>query len=537
MPFRTGLSAVALLLATVAARGDEAVRRDGTRTAGRLALSAAGRFTFGDEPVAHLDRVRFSPRPPAPPPVPLWHQVHLGHGEVILAEVRKLDDTALHVRPAWADTLVVPRAAIEQVTNQPGWRPVRFDSFDGGPGRWATTGGARAEGGKLVFDRVGRAAETTFEPLAAGRVGVTVRAARTQGRRLSLGLGFVRDGRPAAVGVELVGPGEWFAVRAAARADHEGRVKRDGATHRLSAEFDRDRLAIFVDGWVLWARDAGPGELRSVTLVSDGDGDEAAAVDDVLVARPEPAGEPRTWADPTTDGVRSPDGDETFGSLAAVGPAGATLEVKGKRLALGWPDVAGVAFRRGPVAEPATRGEHVRLLVRTADGHRDVLDGAVKAFDDKAVGLVHPVLGELVIPRDRVEEVRLQFHGRRVPIDTAPHHLGARPAFGFAVPRPEGLRLVHTVRLDGAGSGFVVVDAASVGRAGTPVEVRVNGAAVGELNRLADRAEPVVRRYRLPVREWRGGDNEVEARLRPADGGKVTGIDVRAVRVELLEPR
>jgi hypothetical protein len=537
MTSRSRLTVAALLLAALAARGDEAVRRDGTRAPGRLALSEAGRFSFGAEPVANLDRVRFAPKPPPPPPVPLWHQVHLGHGEVLLAEVRTLDDAALHVRPAWAAGLAVPRAAVEQVTNPPGWRPVRFDPFDGGPGRWTTTGGARAEGGRLVFDRVGRAAETTFEPLAAGRVGVTLRAARTTGRRLTLGLGFVRDGRPAAVGVELVGPGEGLAVRTATRADHEGRIPRDGAVHHLSAEFDRDRLAIFVDERVLWAGDAGPGELRSVTLVSDGAGTEAAAVDDVLVARPDPPNGPRAWADPSADGVRSPDGDETFGSLAAAGPTGVTLEVKGNKLTLGWAEVGGLAFRRGPVAVRATRGEHVRLVVRTADGLRDVLDGAVKAFDDRAVVLVHAVLGELAIPRDRVEEVRLRFHGRRVPIDTAPHHLGARPAFGFAVPRPEGLSLARPVGLDGAGPGFVEVEAASVGRTGTPAEVRVNGEVVGELNRSADRAGPGVRRYRLPVKQWRQGDNAVEVRLRPADGGRVTGIDVRAVRAERIEPR
>src|SRR4051812_44277257 len=114
MPSRSRLPVAALLAAALAARGDEAVWSDGTRLPGRLTL-ADGHFRFRaagrDEPVAGLDRVHFAPKPPAPPPVALWHQVHLGHGEVLLAEVRRLDDAALRVRPAWADALTVPRVA------------------------------------------------------------------------------------------------------------------------------------------------------------------------------------------------------------------------------------------------------------------------------------------------------------------------------------------------------------------------------------------------------------------------------------------
>jgi hypothetical protein len=515
MPCPSRLSAAALLAVALAAHGDEAVRRDGTRLTGRLRLSEGGRIAFGDEPVGNLERVRFSPKPPAPPPVPLWHQVHLGRGQVVLAEVRSLDDKALRVRPAWAEALAVPRAAVEQVTNAPGWRPVRFDTFTGG---------------KLALD-------AAVPPLAAGRVLVTGRPAVTKGRRVSLDLGFVRDGRPAAVRVELSGPGEQFAITAPDQAHHEGRIKRGGEATRIAAEFDRDRLVVTVGEWVLWSRDAGPGELRSVKLVSEGDASEPVAIESLVVARPEPIGDLRAWADLTADAIRSPEGDETYGSLTAAGPAGATLEVKGKGLTLGWPDVAGFTFRRAVVTEQPTRGEHVRVLIHTADGQRDVLDGAVKALDDKALVLVHPILGELSVPRDRLEEVRFAFHGRRVPIDGAPHHLGTKPAFGFSTPKPEGMQLLRTINVDKPAPGFIVVEAAWLGRMGTPAEVRVNGEVVGELNRLADRADGAVREYRLPVERWRTGDNEVEVRLRPAGSGKVAGIDLRALWAEWPEPR
>jgi hypothetical protein len=540
MPSRSRLPVAALLAAALAAHGDEAVRSDGTRLTGRLTLAETGRFRFragvSDEPLAGLDLVRFTPKVPAAPPVPLWHQVRLGHDQVLLAEIHKLDEKGLHVRPAWADTLVIPRTAVERVTHLPGWRPVLVDSFDSLAG-WAKAGEPRAVDGRLVLDRSGQAVEANLRtPLAAGRVGVTFRSAVTTRRRVLLDLGFVRGGKPNAVRVELVGPGGEYTV-AAEKPDRAVKLKREPGRRRLSVEWDNDRLAVFVDEFVLWVRDAGPGELRSIKFVGEGDGTEAAGIDDVAVLAAVPVAEPRAWADLTADAVRSPDGDETFGTLSAVGPAGVTLDLKGKKLTLGWPDVAEFTFRCGSVTEKPTTGEHVRVRVRTAEGRRDELDGAVKAFDDRALVLVHPVLGELSLPRDRVEEVRFLFHGRRVPVDSVPHHLGARPAFGFAVPRPEGLRLAKTFPLDRPAAGFVVVDAAQVSGAGTPAEVRVNGEAVGELNRFAGRPQPVVRTYRLPVAGLQRGDNEVEVRLRPAAGGKVTGVDVRAVRLELADPR
>jgi len=542
MPSRSRLPVAALLAAALAAHGDEALRSDGSHVTGRLTLGDAGRFRFHtgdrDEPVAGLDRVSFAVKPPAAPPAAIWHQVHLGHGQVVLAEVRRLDDNALHVRTAWAEALAIPRVATERVTHPPGWRPVLFDAFDAGLGIWKQTGEPRTDGGRLVLDRGGQAIEAAVKPVAVGRVAVTFRSTVTTSRRVRLDLGFARDDRPRPASVELVGPGDRYAVAAADKPDLARGLKRDGGTHRLSVEFDKDRLAVFVDEWVVWVRDAGPGELRSIKLAGEGEGMEVATVDDVLVSAAVPVAEPRAWADLTTDAVRSPDGDETFGTLSAAGPTGVTLDVKGKKLTVAWPDAAEFAFR-GPVTEKPTGGEHVRVRVTTAEGQHDVFDGAVKAFDDKALVLIHPVLGELTLPRDRVEEVRFLFHGRRVPVDSMPHHLGSRPAFGFAVPKPEGLRFTRTINLDSPAAGFIVIDAAHVGARGTPVEVVINGERVGELNRLAGRAEPVVRAYRLPVAAGvlRRGDNEVEVRLRPPADGKVTGIDLRAVRLELADPR
>lgn len=533
---RAGL---ALVLAVLAARADDAVRRDGTRVPGRLALSAAGRFTFrtpaGDEPVAGLDLVRFPIDPAEPPPAALRVRVRLADGEVVLAELVKLDATHLHVRPTWGGPLAVPRAAIDGVAHAPGWQPVAVSTFDDLAG-WAATGDPRAGGGRVAFDRAGQSiARDQKPPLAAGRVSLGFAAARTAARRLTLVLGFAAG----EVRVELAGPNELFAVTSPAKAGYAGRVKRDAAAHRLTVEFDGDRLAIVLDALVVWTQ-AGPGELKSLKLEAAGDGAEVVPVSDVGVSRPVRSAGPKAWADLTADGVRSPDGDETFGTLAALGPTGATLELKARPVRFPWPDVAEVAFRRGGVPERMTAGEHVRVRVRSADGHRDVLAGAVQAFDDRAVVVAHPVLGDVTIPRDRVESVRLDFHGRRLPVVSMPQHLGTRPAFGYAVPRPTGLTVSKRVTVEPVPpAGFVVVAAARVSRAGTPVEVYLNGDRLGTLNALADRADAGVRVYRVPVpaAAWRAGANEAEVRLKAAPDAQATGADVRGVRLELHDGR
>ena len=303
------LVVVAALWAVGSANGDEAVRRDGSRVNGTLAFGANGRLAFRserEENIADLELVRFVAKPQAIPHAPIWHQVRLANGDVLLAEVRKLDATHLHVQPAWGTMLAIPRTAIERVTNEPGWRPLFFDSFEGDLAAWTKTGEPRIEGGRLVLSAAGQAVEAKLKnALAAGRVGVTFRSKMTKTQRFSLDLAFSRDGKPSSVRIELIGPSERYSVTSDAKPDHDGKLKRDASTHRLTAEFDSDGLHIFLDDFVLWSQPTGPGELHGIALIVDGEGSEAASVDDVLIARAERWSEPRPWADLTADAVRS----------------------------------------------------------------------------------------------------------------------------------------------------------------------------------------------------------------------------------------
>ena len=523
---------------------DEAVRRDGSRVAGQLKLADSGRFAFRssarDEPLAEIEIVRFQTKPPTAPAVLIWHQICLNGGEKLLAELLRLDAAHLHVRTVWAEELTIPRAAIDRVTNAPGGRPVFVESFDSLSADWVITGEPKAVGRALAFNKAGQTASLSLkESLSSGRVVVGIAAARTTTRRLVMELSFDRAKESTVVRVELVGPAESFVVASPMKATHAGRILRDGKGHKLAVEFDRDRLNVFVNDLVLWSQETSPGELRAVKFLAEGEGNESVAIDDVLIAKPSRPHEPRPWADLTVDAIRSPDGDETYGDLVGLGPIGLSLETKGKKLAPRWPDVAVFAFRRTAIAEQATTGEHVQIRVRAGDGVRDVLEGAMKSFGDKSLVLSHAVLGDLTMPRDRLEEIRLLFHGRRIPVDSTPRHLGTRAEFGFAMPKPEGLQLTKSVKVTPAWtSGFVVVDAARVSPEGTPLELLVNGESLGNLNRLADRDSALVKCYRLPLPASRAGDVEIELRLRPnAEGRRTTGIDLRGVRLELHDSR
>jgi hypothetical protein len=540
--FRGILAFGVLVAAFQFAWADEAVRRDGSRLKGNLVFTDRGRFEFRadnrHETIARIHAVRFAIKPRPLASSPIWHQVRLVNGDAFLAAIQRLDATHLHVRTAWADKLALPRPAIDRIEHVPGWRPLMVDTFDGDLTAWKVVGGARLEAGRLVFDRASQSAERILKvPIAAGKVVIGFHSNRTAGRRLAAELRFSRDGKPSPVRVELVGPDESYEVISPGRAAYQHRGKRTTGARRLTVEFDHDRLSIALDELVLWSQPVGAGELTAVQLVADGTGTESAAVDDIVVERPVSHRQPRNWADLTADAIRSTGGDETFGGLKEAGPFGVTIEVKGRRSTHPWPDLAECTFRRSAVKELTTTGEHVRARIRSAMGILDVVSGSVTKFDADALVLSHPLLGELSVQRRLLDELELSFYGRMVPIDTVPRHLGVRPAFGYAVPKPQGTRFATTVAVARATGGYVVVDAARIQEAGPSVEINVNGESVGFLNRQADRAEATVRSYRLPISTI-GENVEIEIRVGAHTKNMHTnGVDLRAVRLELHDAR
>jgi hypothetical protein len=296
MSGRVFLVAIVHLVVFAELRADEAIRRDGTHVSGSLSLSPNGRFIFRsqdrDEPIADIEFVRFAPKVPAEPALPLWHQIHLGHGELLLGAVVKLDATHLHLRTAWRESLAIARIAIERVTNPPGTRPIFFDAFGGDLSSWEAAGGPRVASGKLTLDRAGQSVQARLvKPLPAGRVAVDFESGKTKARRTTLGLDFERDGKSNPVSIGMADPGERYKVVSDRAPTHDGKLRRETGLHRLTVEFDGDRLDVFVDDLVLWSQRSGAGVLQAIKLSAEGEGAEVANITDVLVAEPQRARE------------------------------------------------------------------------------------------------------------------------------------------------------------------------------------------------------------------------------------------------------
>ena len=64
-------------------------------------------------------------------------------------------------------------------------------------------------------------------------------------------------------------------------------------------------------------------------------------------------------------------------------------------------------LRLAVLTQPGSPGGLVRLWIDSGlDPEPDVLDGVLKAIDDKQATLIHPALGELHVPRDRLRRLR-----------------------------------------------------------------------------------------------------------------------------------
>jgi hypothetical protein len=188
--------------------------------------------------------------------------------------------------------------------------------------------------------------------------------------------------------------------------------------------------------------------------------------------------------------------------------------------------------------------------VRTGAGPEpDHIAGLVRALDDRRLTLHDPVLGELTIDRGQVRRVRWDFHGRRIELDLAAHHLGPRGKMvaGLEPARAEGLSLRRTFRLKAAadvrlrvrvvhlkGTGDDI--AAALKRGELQTEVVVNGKVVDYLNRhvLHSSREPRWLSVALPRNVLRAGDNSVLLRQTPEqETGHYESCGVTGLVVEI----
>lgn len=383
------LPAVLVCLAAPLANAEEAWRPDGRHLPGRLTLDR-GELHFkpsiGEEaPLARFTRIRFADAPPAPFRAGGGRRVRLRDGEAITGQILGLDGDKLVLRTAWAERIELPRAAVMAIDSLPGWRTMAEKDWP--------------SGAKELKHTLGK-------PLSAGRVGVDF---QVQG---ALELLFQQGESTRRVTVTVAEVGARYAVDAGDLKGAARAVARTAGWHRLIVQFSPRSLRITCDDDVLWYNlEQGPGGLlKQVTArsqsVSGREANVSAPWTEFCLERAVTEyPHPPVAAD--QDEIWLADGDQLFGHILRSDRK--TIEIDGRfgKRSLPWTMVAGCTFRKPAAPPPAPPTTGVRLLLRSGlCPQADVLEGTVTALDERRLKLRHALLGELILERGRVRELR-----------------------------------------------------------------------------------------------------------------------------------
>jgi hypothetical protein len=524
-----------LMLLALAVGDEEAIRPDGRHVSGTLTLDAKGRLCFTPKGAAALppDALTLLRFPMAAPPVnrpSVGVRVVLPNGQHICGQLLSFDGKTLSLRPAWADRIELPRAAVAAVTQLPGWRTVVEDDFHDGGKAWTIAGNPAidAKTSRITLGEKGQSAKYALAgPLDGGRAGIAFVETEAAGGRWTVAAEFGDEKRPRVARVTVAGAGETYEVDAGGLDGVSRRVVRTAGLHRLLIQHTPRSLRLTIDDQVLWYNlDAGPGgPLRQVHLECTGDDKVhgAVAFSEFFVARA--VDEPRRLSgDAMQDEVLRDDGDQLFGRVLSADSRTVEIDCNGKR-SLPWSALTGLWFRRDAAPPRTADGAHVRVAVRTClCAEPDLLDGVATALDDKGLSLKHALLGDVHIERSRLHTLRPLFYGTRMEIDNAFHHLGDPQAFTARLqpPRAESLELKRTFALDEvpdhARLVLSVVQLKSVKETAARVTVYLNGEHLDDLNRHVDKAlsEPLQLTLPLPKERLRKGENVVELKLTPS---------------------
>ena len=493
----------------------------------RLTLQAAGTISF-DGPIAD---------PSVFPPI----RVELGGDERISGRLARSDDSTIHLEdgPGGRQVAIV-RAGAAGLAQRPGEAVVIRDGFERlDLSRWVMSGepeiveNPHIEGNRaLRLPAEGAAITATLaEPVASGRLEVAFHDPGTKatGNQWFVDLFFRGEEGPESVQVLLDAGEESLGLQSRnGSALAVQRLARQPGWHRLAVRFGPE-TELSVDANVL-AHGRGPGgplvEIRLAHRLIGSGPDQPPATemaigfDDLrLVRLAEPIG--GLEIAPRIDDVRLIGGDQIFGQFRSADADLVRLEVDGREIALAWTEVASIQFRRDPIQGRPIDGLLVRVEWRPGSDPRDLdaAEGALLALTDTTLTLVTPYAGDLAIPRDRLQRLKVVGQGTRLVVDPHAHHLGDDISVLPPVldpPYPEGGTLERTFTLESIpdatrNPASVVFDVVQVvgAETGDPsysplvrkgelrTNIRVNGQLVDYLNRHITTRNETPERVRL----------------------------------------
>ena len=451
-------------------------RPDGTEVEGRILGDAATglRFVATDDgsaiPLMAGGTIRFDPVEDLDPVGTAPLRVRLGFGGRISGRLERYEGDHLVFLPSGSESsLRIPKSALMRLEQPAGSSRVFQEDFNElDPDRWQLRvgevgidpeGGLSGGGGLRLPSASSTIGRRFSEPLTAGRVELAyLESGETHpGRHWFVDFGFLdKSGEIAPVRVVLGWASESYVVLSPKGPRLQvQRLSKTAGWHRLAVDFAPDSLVVAVDGSALafgpgqggpvGERKSGPsGPLVEVRLATSEDpgqpprNDLAARVDDLSVFRSVAVADSTEEA-PERDGIRLVNGDQVFGPIVRLDSSGVTIRVAGRPSAFDWPEVAEVTFGRVPdVAAPVTGWiiEATWRPGRTSDD-LDRVEGALVSASETGLVVDVPYLGELTIPRDRLDEVRLRDRAERIVIDPYPRHLGDRYVPDLEPRRPE----------------------------------------------------------------------------------------------------
>ena len=226
--------------------------------------------------------------------------------------------------------------------------------------------------------------------------------------------GFQAPGGEQLLRITVVDESDAYAVETALPRNEGPRVRRQPGWHRLEVEFSAATMLVTVDDRLLWfSRRQGPGgplaEVRLFCVAVPGKDKPRGAVlfDEFSLARTvEPRKRPEDHQ-PGVDEVWLASGDQVFGRLGRVDRHQVELDTPFGRRNFSWAEMRGLFPRRLPGPLQETQGEHLRLVLYPAAGNEpDELEGVLTVLDSRRLVLRHSALGEVEIPRSRLQRMR-----------------------------------------------------------------------------------------------------------------------------------